>query len=85
MGESEGGIKGRGGYFSEFSRDVHVVAPFEIPEWWRRFVVFDYGLDMFACYFVAVDGEGTAYVYRKKTKQTYYLVLGISNPKKKVT
>ena len=54
-----------GRYFSEFSRDVHVVAPFEIPEWWRRFVVFDYGLDMFACYFVAVDGEGTAYVYRE--------------------
>lgn len=54
-----------GTYFSEFRREIHVCTPFDIPKEWRRYVVFDYGLDMFACYFVAVDNEGVAYVYKE--------------------
>ena len=54
-----------GQYFSEWDRDVHVVAPFEPPAWWRRYVTMDYGLDMLATYLIAVDEHDMAYVIRE--------------------
>ena len=54
-----------GQYFSEFCRDIHVVDPFPIPGYWRRYRTIDYGLDMLACYWIAVDANGYAYVYRE--------------------
>lgn len=54
-----------GQYFTEFSRKLHVMEPFELPERWRRYVALDYGLDMLACYWIAVDDAGRAYVYRE--------------------
>ena len=54
-----------GSYFPEFSDARHRLAPFKIPKDWLRYRSFDYGLDMFACYWVAVDFEGHAYVYRE--------------------
>ena len=54
-----------GRFFSEFDRAVHVTEPFEIPESWRRYRCLDYGLDMLACYFIAVSPLGEAYVYRE--------------------
>ena len=54
-----------GQYFTEFRRDIHVVEPFEIPKSWRRYITMDYGLDMLACYWVALDDRGKAYVYRE--------------------
>ncbi len=54
-----------GQYFTEWNRDIHVVTPFEIPEHWRRYFVMDYGLDMLAGYWIAVDMFGRAYVYRE--------------------
>ena len=54
-----------GQYFNEFSRDIHVIEPIEIPKHWKRYVAFDYGLDMFACLWIARDTEGKAYVYRE--------------------
>ena len=54
-----------GQYFSEFSREVHVMRPFAIPREWRRYRTMDYGLDMLACYWVAMDPQGRAYVYRE--------------------
>ena len=54
-----------GQYFSEWDRDVHVVAPFEPPAWWRRYVTIDYGLDMLAAYLIAVDEHDMAYVVRE--------------------
>ncbi|MBQ9116284.1 MAG: phage terminase large subunit [Clostridia bacterium] len=54
-----------GAYFPEFRRDMHVCQPFEIPDSWRRFRAFDYGLDCFACLWVAVDSSGNAFVYRE--------------------
>ena len=54
-----------GQYFSEFDYSVHVMKPFEIPKHWRRYISFDYGLDMLACYFIAVDEQCRAYVYRE--------------------
>lgn len=54
-----------GQYFPEFQPQTHTCDAFPIPERWRRYRVFDYGFDMFACYFVAMDEEGTAYFYKE--------------------
>lgn len=54
-----------GQYFSEFSRDIHVYEDFEIPKWWKRYRAFDYGLDMLACLWAAVDESGDIWIYRE--------------------
>ncbi len=54
-----------GQYFTEWNRGIHVIAPFEIPKDWRRYFVMDYGLDMLAGYWIALDAYGRAYVYRE--------------------
>jgi len=54
-----------GQYFGEFRRSIHVIKPFIIPGHWKRYFTMDYGLDMFAGYFIAVDTFGKAYVYRE--------------------
>ena len=54
-----------GQYFSEWNRDVHVVPAFEPPQWWRRYITMDYGLDMLAAYLIAVDDHDMAYVVRE--------------------
>ena len=55
-----------GTFFPEFRRETHVIAPFvRVPREWKKYRAFDYGLDMFACLWVAVDFEGRAYVYRE--------------------
>lgn len=54
-----------GTYFSEFSERLHVIKPFPIPRTWRRYMSFDYGLDMFALLWICCDPAGRAYVYRE--------------------
>ena len=54
-----------GQYFSEFNRNIHVIKPFEMPKEWRRFISIDYGLDMLACLWIALDYAGKAYVYKE--------------------
>ncbi len=54
-----------GQYFDEFKRDIHVCDAFEIPDEWNTYIAFDYGLDMLACLWIAVDFEGRAYVYKE--------------------
>jgi len=54
-----------GQYFTEWDRKLHVVAPFPIPQGWRRYFTMDYGLDMLAGYWIAVDFYGRAVVYRE--------------------
>lgn len=54
-----------GQFFKEFNSGVHVCEPFIIPREWFRYRAFDYGLDMCACLWVAVDTEGNSYVYRE--------------------
>ena len=54
-----------GMYFSEFRTDVHVIEPFEIPTNWNRYITIDYGLDMLACLWIAVDTHDNAYVYKE--------------------
>lgn len=54
-----------GQFFSEYDRFIHVVEPIPIPDWWHRYVALDYGLDMLAVVWVAVDDTGREYVYRE--------------------
>lgn len=55
-----------GTYFPEFQIKTHVIEPFHrIPVEWRKYRAFDYGLDMLACLWIAVDYEGRNYVYRE--------------------
>ena len=54
-----------GQYFEEFDRRAHTCEPFPIPKEWRRYISIDYGLDMLAAYWIAVDSNNNAYVYRE--------------------
>ena len=54
-----------GQFFREFKRSVHVIEPFQISEHWNRYIAMDYGLDMFAVLFIAIDTKGKAYVYNE--------------------
>lgn len=54
-----------GQFFAEFRHSIHVTEPFEIPRSWDRYFVLDYGLDMLAGYWIAIDTEKQAYVYRE--------------------
>lgn len=54
-----------GQYFKEFNRDIHVIEPFEIPPHWKIYFTMDYGLDMLAGYWIAMDTEGNAFVFRE--------------------
>lgn len=54
-----------GQYFSEFSRDLHVVKPYAIPHDWRRCLTIDYGLDMLAALWIAQSPDGHSVVYRE--------------------
>lgn len=55
-----------GTFFPEFRKESHVIEPFHrIPAEWKKYRAFDYGLDMLACLWIAVDFEGRSYVYRE--------------------
>jgi len=68
-----------GQYFTEFTRAKvmgegdaqwlepwHVISPFDIPHEWPRYRAIDYGtFHPFVCLWIALDGEGIAYVYRE--------------------
>lgn len=54
-----------GQYFKDFRTEIHVLRPFSLPGNWRKYVSMDYGRDMFACYFIALDGQNQAYVYKE--------------------
>lgn len=84
-GERQGLLNGdwdyfEGQYFDEFDRNLHVCKPFVIPKDWRRYRVFDYGLDMLACYWVAVDSARNCYFYKELCESN----LPISTAAKKI-
>lgn len=54
-----------GRFFTEWDPAIHIMKPFAIPKEWRRVFVMDYGLDMLAGYWIALDYVGNAYVYRE--------------------
>jgi hypothetical protein len=55
-----------GQFFSQWRRDIHVIEPFEIPQWWNRFGGYDHGFNhpyMFGGY--AVSDDGDVFKYRE--------------------
>lgn len=54
-----------GQFFTEFNRNIHVCTPFEIPRDWRIYRTRDYGLDMCATYWIAMDYQMNIYVYKE--------------------
>lgn len=65
-----------GQYFEEFSRDIHVVKPFLIPDEWRKYRAIDYGLDCLACVWVAVNSVGECFVYREYAESNKVISVG---------
>ncbi len=56
--------------FSEFSKEIHVIKPFNIPKWWRRWMGHDPGYDNpFYWAWLAVDGDGNVYLYREYARK----------------
>jgi phage terminase large subunit len=53
-----------GAYFSTFSQK-NICAPFKLPPHWQIYRSFDYGLDMFACMWWAVDEDGRSWCFRE--------------------
>jgi phage terminase large subunit len=51
-----------GQFFPEFSPDVHVLSPSEIPQGLHKFAALDYGFDMLAVLLLGADEEGNLYV-----------------------
>lgn len=67
----------KGQYFTEWRREIHVVAPFQIPDDWRRFCAMDYGLFApMSLGWYAIAPDGRLYRYRElyKTGMTYSMV-----------
>ena len=62
-----------GAFFSEFSRELHTVAPYDFMKYngLKLYRSIDYGLDMLACYWYAelppteINPEGIVIVYRE--------------------
>ncbi len=53
-----------GAVYEEFNADVHGIADFRIPAHWQRFISLDWGYNHYcAVYWMAVDENGTVYVY----------------------
>lgn len=79
-----------GQYFSEFDPKLHTVKPFRIPAEWKRYRTFDYGLDCFACLWIAVDFGGRCYVYREVAQSGLIvsdaaaLALGCTTPEERI-
>ncbi len=55
-----------GVFFPEVRAESHCIPDFwRVPAAWRKYRAMDYGLDMLACLWIAVDCEGRSYVYRE--------------------
>ena len=58
-----------GQFFSEVSREVHLIKPFAIPQHWNRFGSYDYGFNHPAAFgWFACDEDGNVYLYRELAK-----------------
>lgn len=53
-----------GAYFKNFSSIRNIIDPFDIPDYWNRYISCDYGFDMFAVCWWAVDEDGRSFCYR---------------------
>jgi phage terminase large subunit len=64
VGLGEYGMPG-GCFFEEFRSDIHVIEPYDIPTWWRKFRAMDYGFDMLAVPHFAVDDKANLVIFRE--------------------
>jgi len=55
--------------FPELRKDVHIKAAEIVPDWYKRYVSIDYGLDSLAALWYWVDNHGNARVYRAVRKK----------------
>jgi phage terminase large subunit len=53
-----------GCYFDNFDPKIHTIKPFKIPKHWQVYRSFDYGLDMFACFWWVIDEDGRSWCIR---------------------
>jgi len=70
----------QGTYFKEWRREIHTIEPFVMPAHWKRYRFLDYGLDMLACYWAAINTQGEVFVY----KELYQSDLIISDAAKRI-
>jgi len=54
-----------GNYFKDFSIVRHTAPPFSIPRHWQRYRSLDYGFDMLAVHWFAIDEDGRSWCYRE--------------------
>jgi len=54
-----------GQYFSMWDPRIHVIKPIRIEPWWRKYATMDYGMDMLAVCWIAVDELGNHYAYKE--------------------
>lgn len=67
--EEEALLAGENVSFPEWSYEIHVCEPFEIPRHWRRFASVDNGYnDPYAWYKFAVSDDGIVYVYYENSR-----------------
>lgn len=58
-----------GQFFSEVSREIHLIQPFKIPDHWNRFGAYDFGFNHPAAFgWFANDEDGNTYLYRELVK-----------------
>ena len=80
-----------GTFFPEFTRATHEEAIPVIPKGWTKYRVLDYGLDMLACLWIAVDYQGFAHVYREVQQpglivsKAANLILSMTPPEEEIT
>lgn len=55
----------QGQFFEEWDEEKHVIKPFPIPSNWKIYRSRDYGFDMLAGYWIAIDPKGNGYVFRE--------------------
>jgi hypothetical protein len=60
-----------GQVFTEFSRDTHVIDPFEIPNHWRKWRSMDYGNNNTVLWFAQDPVTERVYVYREYRTYNY--------------
>jgi phage terminase large subunit len=59
-----------GQFYTTFTREEHVCAPFQVPRGWRFWCAMDYGFVHYTCvYLLALDGDGMLYVLDEHAKR----------------
>ena len=63
-----------GQVYTDFSRHIHVIKPFKIPDEWTKFIGGDHGFRNPAAFlWTAVDYDGNLYVYREFYEREWYI------------